>query len=523
VHGAGAAAQFFSGPWTEVSSYQEKARAVDLRFDRESRALAARAVRMQGPDGEARLERFVEESGYMVTTGQQPGLFTGPLYSIYKGLTAIELAARLEDQLGRPVIPVFWVASEDHDWAEANHTFALDHENRLTRVEVADPGGETRRPIHRIELGSDLAEALERFSAALPATDFSDDVLAVLQRAYTPGTTLDRGFRATIDELLGPLGIATTDAADPTVKSVSAPLLLDALERAPEHEATLSDTVTRLEAGGYDAQVTVLPDAVNLFLEGPGGRERIYREGTGFKLNTSGTHLSLDEIRDRCAREPGVLSPNVLLRPVVESAVFPTVSYVGGPGELAYFAQLGEYFALQGIRMPVIYPRVSVTVVERKVRKVLDKLDVDVETLDRPFHEVAADFARDEVPVEIKRALGQLRGAVGQGIGSLLESTRSIDPTLKGPVQAARNASFAAFNELEKKILQSVKRESEIALGQLSKARQNLFPDGRPQERTLNVFQYLVRYGRGVLAEMGERVRDLVRMNSEETASSEER
>ena len=522
VAGTGDAQRFFVGAWSDPAAFQEKADEIDGRFDDEDRARAAAAVRAPTPQARERLERFVAESGYMVTTGQQPGLFTGPLYSIYKGLTAIALADELEQQLGKPVVPVFWVASEDHDWAEVSHTYTLDSANELHRIDVADPGGDSRRPIHRIRLGEELARAIDAFADIFPPTDFRDRALATLRGAYASGATLSDGFRDTIDALLGPLGLVTTDAADPVVKQSSAPLLWAALEDAEHHEAALTATGQRLEAAGYGAQVAVLPGAANVFLEGPRGRERVYCTDEGFRLHTSGQVLTADEIRARIASDPKLISPNVLLRPVVESHVFPTLSYVGGPGELAYWAQLGGYFEAQGIRMPVVYPRVSVTIVESKVAKVLGKFDIDASALGRPFHEVAAEFARDEVPEGVRRALGELRGAVGAGATRLIEESRGIDPTLKGPIQSARNAAFSAFNDAEKKIIQSLKRQSEIALGQLEKAQKNLFPDGHPQERILNIFQYLVRYGDALIPHLAERVRDQVRIKDVQVAVAED-
>ncbi len=516
--GSGRAGEFYVGRFDDPASFTAKAGELDGRFGREQRERAAQAVRAVDDTGRARLERFVEEGGYMVTTGQQPGLFTGPLYSIYKGLTAIALAGTLEEQLGRPVLPVFWVGSEDHDWAEVNHTFALGADNTLQRFEVADPGGATKRPIYRIPLDASLEAAIAAFAEAFPATDRREEAMAVLRRCYPEGCTLDQGFRSVIDTLLGQLGLFTTDAADPVVKAVSEPVLAAAVLDAPEHERVLAATAGRLEDAGYATQVALLTGASNVFMEASGGRERLYPTEDGVRFHTSDRTVPFDEFHARAVEDPTLLSPNVLLRPVVESTVFPTLSYVGGPGEMAYFAQLGDYFALHGVRMPVVFPRVSVTLVETKIGKVLQKFDLKVSDLDRPFHEIASDFAREEVPADVREALGRIRGAVGQGAGALEGAAKAIDPTLKGPVQAARNAAFAAFADAEKKILQSVKRQSEIALGQMEKAQVNLFPGGAPQERVLNIFQYLVRYGQDLVPALAERVGDLVRMKEREAS-----
>jgi uncharacterized protein YllA (UPF0747 family) len=174
---------------------------------------------------------------------------------------------------------------------------------------------------------------------------------------------------------------------------------------------------------------------------------------------------------------------------------------------MAYFAQLRSYFEAFGIRMPVIHPRFSVTAVESKIRKVLDKFGMDVADLQRPFHEVASAIARDEVPADVKKALGALRGAVGKGVGDLQSATKGIDPTLKGPVQHVRSQSFAALDDLEKKILHALKRENEIALAQLEKAQLHLFPELKPQERVMNVFYYVTRYGGAFLEGVHEEFR----------------
>jgi len=195
----------------------------------------------------------------------------------------------------------------------------------------------------------------------------------------------------------------------------------------------------------------------------------------------------------------------VLFRPVVESAVFPTLAYVGGPGEIAYFAQLRGYFEAHGIEMPVVYPRWGAIPVETKIRKVLDKFGIEVAALDRPFHEIASEIARDDVPDDVRAALGKLRGTIGAGVGDLQKATKSLDPTLKGPVQHLRSQAFAALDDVEKKIMQAVKRESEIRLAQLEKAQLHLYPMGKPSERVQNPLYFLTRYGGVVLDDLYER------------------
>ncbi|HSG10063.1 MAG TPA: bacillithiol biosynthesis cysteine-adding enzyme BshC [Longimicrobiales bacterium] len=505
VEGVPEALEFFRGHHARLAAYQAKAEEVDGRFDTAARRRASGAIRVPAGGDPERLERWVDEGGFVVTTGQQPGLFGGPLYSLYKALTAIRLAQVLEERLGRPVLPLFWVASEDHDWAEANHTSVVGMDNELRTPTLEAPDAGVHPALHRIPLGPDFDALRESFLNDLPASDFSAPYFDLLRNAAKEGMTLPASFSGIMEALLGPLGLYFTDAADPALKDASVPLLLSELDRSPELEGVLDATGRRLIEAGYELQVALMEGGVNLFLEGPAGRERIYREESGYRLRISGEQLTRDDIAARVQADPSVLSPNVLLRPVVESAVFPTLSYVAGPGETAYFGQLGDYFEAHGIRMPVIHPRFGATAVEAKIRKVLDKFGLDVPALDRPFHEISSEIARDEVPEEVKTAVGALRGTVARGVGELNEAVKAIDPTLKGPVQHVRSQTFAALDELEKKVVHALKRENEIALAQLEKAQLHLFPLGKPQERVLNPFYYLTRYGGAFLEGLLER------------------
>jgi len=497
--------RFFGPRFDRWETFAAKAREVDSRFDRDARARAAEAVIVPPGGARARLDRFVEEGGYMVTTGQQAALFGGPLYNLYKGLTAARLAEALEERFAKPVLPLFWISSEDHDWDEACHADLVGVDNELHRVDLAHPSPDVAPALHRITLGEEIEAALTAFLSHLPDTDFSEEYRELLRSSFRPGGTLVDGFHGVLQELLGRFGVYFTDAIHPVVKRDSAAVVVAELARAAELEAVLRDTATALEEGGFALQVPILEGSVNLFAEGPAGRERIYREDGSYRLRTSGERLSRDELQARFERDPNALSPNVLLRPVVEAALFPTLAYVGGPGEMAYFGQLRGYFEAHGVTMPVVFPRWSAITVEGKIRKVLQKFDMEVDALDRPFHEIASDVAREEVPADVRAALGKLRGAVGSGMAELTKAARGVDETLKGPVQQGASQTMGLLDDLEKKIVAAVKRQSEVALAQLEKAQVHLFPGGKPAERVQSPFYYLTRYGGAVLEAFYER------------------
>jgi bacillithiol biosynthesis cysteine-adding enzyme BshC len=496
---------FFQGDPTRAASYAAAAEAVAARFDRAARARAVECVYAPTPSVRARLDRLVEEGGFFVTTGQQPGLFTGPLYSVYKALTAVRLAGALEELLGKPVIPLFWVASEDHDWREVDHTYTVSVANELQQVELDHAPDRGDRPVHRVSMDETIVPVLDEFLSFFPDNDFKPACARGLRAAYAPGNSLGEAFTQVLADWLGPLGMAFVDASSLPLKRASRTQFTAVLDGAMEQEALLGRTAERLREAGYHVQVPILAGGVNLFFEGSSGRERVYRSGSDFRLRHSDQLLTRRRILAESDADPRVLSPNVLLRPVVEGAVFPVVSYVAGPGEIAYFAQLRDLFELCGTRMPVIHPRFSVTVIEPKIRKVLDKLGLSLQDLARPFGELAGRVVQEDVPDGVRQALEDLRGGIGRGVEELSRAAATLDPTLKGPAKHVRTVAFDALEQMRRKVIHSLKREKQTRLHQLEKAQVHLYPRGGPQERSLNACYYLMRYGREFLHALHDR------------------
>jgi len=501
IRGHAALGPFFPGfPW-DADAYRRKADELRTRFDPSHLARLAHAITPTSDAAAERLARIAKGEGFVVTTGQQTGLFTGPLYTIHKTLSAIALARALETVLDVPVAPLFWVASDDHDWDEVNHADFLDQENNLRRVELS-PGSDRRPSMGRRALGREIESALDQLTEILPDSDFRGGLLESLRAAYRPEQTVAQAFTRVVQDLFAPFDLLVTDAQDPVVRELGAPVVRRELAGAAEHERALAAQTARLVDLGRDAQVSIIEGATNVFYEDEHGRERILRDGGGWVLRASHRRMTDAELWDLFERDRDGFSANVLLRPVVESHVFPTLAYVAGPGELRYLAQTGCLFEAHGVGMPLVFPRFGVTLVETKVRKVLDKLGLDLDAFERPVHEVAAEYVREEMPESATAALSSLRQSIQEGYQQLFDAAKPVDPTLKGPIFHARNASFQALSDAEKKIRQHVRQQEEIAVEQIQKAFDNLRPHNKPQERVLNVYQYLSRYGRGLLEDI---------------------
>ncbi|TVP77055.1 MAG: bacillithiol biosynthesis cysteine-adding enzyme BshC [Gemmatimonadales bacterium] len=478
------------------STWEEQAEGMVGAFEAGARRRLADLLEGGGEDRAARLRRFVEEDGLAITTGQQPGLLGGPLYSLYKALTAAALARKVEAHLGRPVLPVFWIASEDHDWDEARVTALPNLQNDLVELEMDIPPGAAGRPLHRCPIGEDIRPVLRALESALPDTDFSPEWMDRVRDAYSPAHSLPEAFRQLLAPLLDQAGIFTLLPHRLEAKAATRDLLLREAEAAPEREIALRTRAGELEDAGYDLQVPMLDGATNLFLEGPEGRERLFlEEDGGFRLRRSGARRSLADLQTLTAGDPTLLSAGVLLRPVVERALVPTLAYVAGPGELAYLPQTAPLFQAHGLSRPLTVPRASGVILESKVAKVLDRFDLVVEDFDQSLHELAGQVLRDELPEEVRQALGRFRGAVGERTAELNTAVRTVDPTLTGTVGSLRSQVFGLADDLEKKLVQALRRNRGTALAQLEKAAVHLFPGGRPQERVLPPLYYLVRYG----------------------------
>lgn len=453
-------------------------------------------------------------SGLAVTTGQQAGLFTGPLYAFQKALATAALAEALTERHGTPVVPVFWVAGDDHDFAEINHCDILGTDGRLARIVLRERAADAPMlPAYREPVGQEGSAALERLEQALPPSDFRGETLAWLARAYLPDHSLAEAFAQALAEALGRFGVVVCRGWEPALKAAAAPVLLGALRDAGSLDQALAARAGRLRGAGREAPVTVGEGMTLVMLEGRAGRDRLRIAGEGrFQARRGGEELTLADLERVLAVEPGRVSANVLLRPAVEAFLFPTVAYVGGPGELAYLAQAAPVFEALGVPRPAALPRLSGLLIEAKVDKVLEKHRLAAEDLARPEGDVAAALAREDLPAGAVVALEAVRGALAERYAALQAAAVAIEKTLEKPVENARNQALHGLQEIEKKLVAALKRQNETTLQQVARAREQLFPGGKPQERVLCAASFLSRHGAAVLDVMYEAARAHARL-----------
>lgn len=437
------------------------------------------------PTGAAaeRLRRVVAHGGVVVTAGQQPGLFGGPIYTWSKALSALAFADALERRFDVPVAPVFWAATDDADFAEGSVTW------------VAVPGGlETIRlpviatdgiPMAELPL-PDVSALLETLVRGAGSAVYPEP-LAAAAASYVAGRTVGDAYVALLRRLLHPLGIAVLDASHALVREEADPLVRRALERAAEVEAALATRAAELEGRGFAPQVRDRVATSLVFAREVGRKARV----------------PIARASKVASREPaGALSPNVLLRPVVERALLPTVAYVAGPGELAYFAQVSAVAAALEVEPPGVVPRWSVTIVEPHVRRILDRLGLEPDSLADP-HGPERQLAEQHIPPAVAASMRETRERLAEGIARLAESARASDHLLPEPVvRGAARAIAHRLDRLERRIRAATARRADDALRDLATARAALFPNGMRHERALNFLPLLARHGPPLLDRM---------------------
>jgi bacillithiol biosynthesis cysteine-adding enzyme BshC len=428
-----------------------------------------------------------------IVTGQQPGLFGGPLYTLLKAVTAIQLARQAELAHGVPAVPVFWVESEDHDWQEIRSARILDRDANVRSVTAPDPAGAGIQPVGILQFDAGITATLAELAALLPATEFSTEVVEALGRRYRAGVTTGRAFAGLLDDLLGRHGLLVLEADDSRLKPLVADLFAAEIA-TPRVLGLAREGAARMESLGHTAQVDTPEDGVALFHLSAEGRRAIKQRSDGaFQIGDAVRSRSdlLDELRDH----PERFGPNVLLRPVVQDRLLPTACYVAGPSELAYQAQLGGVYAAFDVEPPLIVNRGSATLVDAGAIKFFDRSGFPLEALQPQDDRALNRLLERELPHDFDARLSELQQIIASGLESLRPSITAVDATLGGALETTGARLRETLKTLQSKVIQAAKRKDDTLRRQFARTRALVFPEGMPQERALALPYFLNRYG----------------------------
>ena len=404
-----------------------------------------------------------------VVTGQQAGLFTGPMYSILKALTAVKLARALTER-GVKAVPVFWIAAEDHDFEEIEWAGILSRDASLEKVST--PLGQGGRiPVGWLRFGTSVGAAIDECFRLLPPSEFQDEVRSLIENAYAPDASPVDAYARMMGRLFRDSELIPVDPLDPVLRYQAKGVLGTLATKGSELRTVLMERSRMIAEAGYVAQVRVDDNFTGLFAYRGNEREPLRVEDEGIALD---------------------LSPNVLLRPLVQDTLFPTAAYVGGPAEIAYLAQASSVYELMGKPMPPVFPRITSTLVEPPVARIMRKYGFNIgdvfEGMDRLRMGAAATGSGTVV-------FNEVRQNVSAAMERLRPVMEGVDPTLGGALDNAVQKVMHQVDSLHSRFVKGESRQNEVLERHLKTLTNRLFPGQKLQERVVNVTTFLVRYG----------------------------
>lgn len=489
-------ADFFAGNPAEPAAWSEAIARVQ-QFERQrnriSDILHAQQTRRGAPaEALSAAVQLRDPTAVAIVTGQQAGLFGGPLFTLLKAITAIRLAQRVMQEHRVPAIPVFWIDAEDHDWDEVKGCGLLDAELDLVGVALGNPDGANEQPVARVRLDASVTRAIDDLASVLPQTEFTPALIEQIRTAYHAGTGMSDAFAQWLESVLGPKGLVVYDSSDPAAKPLLADLFAEELANPGRTSQLATDAGARLQALGYHAQATPPEGNVALF-HTDGGRVPVRQQDGRFLIGTRS--LSQGDLLEHVRTHPQEYSPNVLLRPLVQDTLFPTICYVAGPNELAYLGQLRGAYESFGIPMPLIQHRATATILDSNSMRFLSRHDFPLAALRAQDEAALNQLLAAQLPSSVEASLEDAARVVNERMEALATAVPQIDPTLEGATRSTATRMQDDLKKLHGKMIQAAKRKDETLRRQFQRARAQAFPGGQPQERTIGFVYFLNKYG----------------------------
>ncbi|HEV2423191.1 MAG TPA: bacillithiol biosynthesis cysteine-adding enzyme BshC [Terriglobia bacterium] len=447
--------------------------------------------------------RLLGESGTVaVVTGQQVGLFSGPAFTLYKALSAVKLSERLRDQ-GLAAVPIFWLATEDHDLEEVASTAVLDDDYRLVPLSDAGVRPAPHSSVGYVRLSEQVTAALDLLDASLPRSESRDRLLRDLRQAYVPGAGWGDAFARFLARVFDRWGVILLDALDPELHQLAVPLYLQAISGARELNVRLRERSEALVGARYHAQVHVDEESSLLFVAREGNRTalRIERKGGEFVLDRNG-RMTAGEARRLAEERPLDISPNALFRPIIQDRLLPTVASVVGPAELTYHAQSAVLYPVFERPQPVVVPRTSFTLLDPRSERILKSYRLRVEDVWQHEDQLRRLIASAGFADGWERRLEESEREVMRVLDGVRDDVSSIDPTLLDASERARRRAAYQFERLKGKITRAAFARSEVLRRHEQALRAYLLPHGELQERSVGGVYFLGRAGYELLEEL---------------------
>jgi bacillithiol synthase len=502
-------APFFSGDPAERAAWAD-AIARTQRHDRHrgeiAAVLASQQERRHAPARAREAARLLADRNTVaIVTGQQAGLFGGPLFTLFKALTAIKLAEQVSRDHKVPAVAVFWIDAEDHDWEEVRSCTVFD--DALSPRSVALPArpGVEPAPVATITLDATIVSALDEIEQLLPATEFRGPLMASLRRAYAAGVGMADAFGRWMEAVLGDRGLIVYDSSDAASKPLVGQVFARELSMPGQTVKLAALAGSDLTARGYHAQVHGNDEGVALFYLGrriDGGRRAIKQQDGHFVVGDE--QFLPASLVAQASERPAGFSPNVLLRPIVQDTIFPTICYVAGPNELAYLGQLRGVYEHFGVPMPLFYPRGTATILDSAALRFLTKYKLPLEALQAQDEAALNELLKTQIPPAVEESFSDAEKTITAEMARLVAAMPALDPTLEGAARSTLERMQRDLQTLHGKMIQAAKRRDETLRRQFIHARALAFPGGHAQERTIGFLSFLNQYGPALVDRLDE-------------------
>ncbi|KRE35169.1 bacillithiol biosynthesis cysteine-adding enzyme BshC [Paenibacillus sp. Soil522] len=439
----------------------------------------------------------IAEGAPVVVGGQQAGLWTGPLLVIHKAVSIIGAAKSAGEQLGQTVVPVFWVAGEDHDWDEANHAYVLTAEQELRKLSAVRPEG-ARTSVSRTAITAERwSELLAELEQALPHSEFKPALIEELRLMSEKAHSLSDFFAMILSHLFGKHGLVLLDADHEDIRRLESPMFRKMIERNDDLEKAYTASAAKVKELGYILQADVTPDSANLFLFQPlNGDERtlLHKKDGLFQDRKGQVSLTKEQLLQIADVQPQQLSNNVLTRPLMQDYLFPVLATVLGPGEIAYWALTGDAFRALDMEMPIIVPRMSYTLIEGTVAKHMGKYELSFADVMERFEERKGQWLKEQDGLSIEQQFADARQTFEQLYKPLLGLAASVQPSLSKLGETNLQKIVEQINYMGSKTVDAFNKQFEASTRQLDRIHLSIKPLGKPQERVLNMTAYWNRY-----------------------------
>jgi bacillithiol biosynthesis cysteine-adding enzyme BshC len=490
--------EFFTGNFRDQTIYSQQAEKVRSRdLPREQLAALLKEQNLSygcGAQTVGNIKKFTQDKACAVVTGQQVGLFSGPLYTIFKALTAIKLTESLNQNSLGCFVPVFWLASNDHDFAEINHITFLDKENRIENIKYQGHSASLKTPVSKVVLSAEISNCIQQLKDLTHDSEFKPEILSQLSTAYQAGRSFVEAFAQWMTRLFKSYGLIFIDAAHPGLKDLGKDVFYTEIaQNSPSTQCAL-ETSRKLTQKNYSTQIQLHEGILNLFLA-EDERNSIQFRDDDYSIKGRPQTFKKDELLQLLEKQPHKFSPNVLLRPLYQDTLLPTVAYVGGLSEVAYFAQMKEVYKRFNLPMPIIYPRKSLTLIEKRVDKALKTYSLKVQDIWQSADAKINEIAKEKIPQSLDKAFQTTASHLDKDMTDIKQETLAFEPTLEKSVDLTIGKIHHQISLLEKKILKASKKQNTIITQRIHLAKSSLYPNQRLQERLFNITPFLIKYG----------------------------